>query len=1266
MRTLFFALCILGVNFTFCRCLLSITWDGHSEITQLKDLCIQTTLVADGRPQAAIVAPMDGRYDEAVRTVQQAIKRCAGSELPIVGDDSGDPQALLADRSFIALGNMSTSRFVDTLYRHWYTFLDLRYPGAGGWGVRSLHNPYGTGHNVILLGDSDDEGVAEAARQFAADLKPRDPLSVGWLMKVQLGEGMQLPETSETLYAWRDNRRLDAKGNEVPRTIYGWNPISVQAALYYMTGQEEYLREFVRLALPDPDNVPKEILTHTAFHGMEHPLVENTHYRAHLMDPIWDLIEESPLLADEVRLKITNELRAHQNRIDAEDDWLPTQGAGRHGLYDALCIYTGSRYFAKYYPAPRWQKRLSNLRRFFSWWLKHPTWVASDSLFWLNTFAEPVLEYFLMADPDAFVNSGAARTMMSGLEILWTGMDDEESNRYQSIGLMHKAAYLLKDGRYVYMARKAGYDFGLFRIGQSWWPDPDLKIEPPLDRVGVISVMSLAEPLAQRVQAPFDAQQGYQFLSYRTGVGPDDGFMLLDGYNGGGRNPHHVSALKLLRNTGRLLLSGYGNQVVILRDGMVEGHVARAARLDASVALCGLAYVRSVVPDAAYSEWKRDILWVDDHYTLVADTVTASEGGKFEITCQWEPMDQARLSQDDSRWAQLSDSNRTTVVCAQPISLSVASGQLRQTSNEELRAGESQTLISVIYGDSDEGRFDYRLQPVGERAALISGKEAALFTAGRFAMEGLDVDAWVGHFSSDRISIFEGLRISGEKVLAEATAPMSLVWDLDEGKLALECSQDTALSLAVTKGAHLRLDGREMDAQSDKDTISLQLGAGSHVITGAAPREGVARTIAAALAAFAGAQAPETPSAESGIAAVEWPPTWETDLRSSVTHIEIIDAGAGGQATIWSATEAPALSLMAADGELMRTIDLPAKLNALVWADFKPAHTTPRNRQDVIAVAGGDDDLLRAFSASGDVLWEGESKVSDHFKMGDRYEAPWFTDPAVKYGILSLMVADVTGSGQAEIVLGRASTIEYWSLDGELIARVPAKWGDCADLALLETEKGPRVLAGTFFSGYDSPIILDAERKVIARGYYVLPEGSTRMMAWMQRGIVALHAVDLDDDGTQEVVVARSGHWNDVRVFNNNGSKCLWQRSFGPSYPRSRFIGDLAVGDLDGDAALEVAAGLANGWTCCFDADGTPLWTRKFTSPVTRMLALSGHLVVGFENGRVALLDAKGETIKAAEFGSAITSMISTERRWPGEPLILAGTKSGKIAALTL
>ena len=321
-----------------------------------------------------------------------------------------------------------------------------------------------------------------------------------------------------------------------------------------------------------------------------------------------------------------------------------------------------------------------------------------------------------------------------------------------------------------------------------------------------------------------------------------------------------------------------------------------------------------------------------------------------------------------------------------------------------------------------------------------------------------------------------------------------------------------------------------------------------------------------------------------------------------------------------------------------------------------------------MAVAGADDDRLRAFSPSGDLLWEAESTVAESYKVGDRYQAPWFTDPQQKHGIRSLMIADVTGAGQPEIVLGRPSTVEYWGLDGKLNERLPVNWGDCTELALLAHPDGPRVLVGKFFAGIDGISLLNTERKVIGNSAYLgVPAGATRMSAWMQRGTVALQTVDLDGDEAQEIVVGRSGNWNDVRAYDLAG-KCLWQRSFGPARSRSHFVRDVAVADLAGDEPLEVACGMANGWVCCFDATGAVLWTRKFPSAVTKLTAAAGQLVVGLQSGQVVLLNEAGDTVKAAELGSPVTALTSTEGRWiwMTDPMVLAGTEAGKLVALPL
>ena len=169
---------------------------ADGEITQLKDLYLDTDLVTDGRPQAVIAAPPGDRYQAAVDVLQDAVQTRSGTRLPLLRDagQTAGAEELLATQNVIALGNMATNPFIEKLYLQWYSQLDLKYPGKGGHVLRSLHNPYATGHNVILLGGSDDAGVSQAADTFCAELDAGDLLQVGWLMKVELGDGIIPPD----------------------------------------------------------------------------------------------------------------------------------------------------------------------------------------------------------------------------------------------------------------------------------------------------------------------------------------------------------------------------------------------------------------------------------------------------------------------------------------------------------------------------------------------------------------------------------------------------------------------------------------------------------------------------------------------------------------------------------------------------------------------------------------------------------------------------------------------------------------------------------------------------------------------------------------------------------------------------------------------------------------------------------------------------------------------------------------------------------------
>ena len=604
-------------------------------------------------PLSVIIIPQDRRYEKEAQVLQDAFEKLGGARVPVLYDDEGTPEELLSGRSIIVLGNMASSRFIRTLYEQWYAFLDLKYPGPGGSVVRTLHDPYATGHNIILLGGSDDAGVRQAVHEFIDELDDSRPLYVGSLMKIRLGKGIVPPAPGNPVYSWDDSWRINAKGKSTgypPSTYFGWNPISANATLYYMTGRQEYLDQFLRLALPNAADIPAEIKA-ASLEGtpgkpaLLHPIAYWHHYTSHIFPLIWDLIEDSPGITQQQREAITNDLLAHTHLMYQNFNRLnkggKAKGLSRHGLYYALNLYTASRYFNKRQPGQQWAKHLDAVKKAMAWWLQEPTWGELDTVQWINTSIEPVFTYYTLAGYKDFIDSGVAEKLMAALDTLWQGYPNETSNMFQSISLMNKAAWLLHDDRYAWLAQQAGYDFDQFRIGQSWWP---AHIPEDFSPTESFSIIPTSKSVRKKYASSIDAARGFQFLTWRSGYGPDEDCLMLDGLDQGGRHPHHVAALTYLRHKNHPLISGDENQLFVLRDGLSGNHVPMAAALDQSLQLGDAAYIRTTVPDGPFATWQRHILHLPDNNTLVADKVIAKEHGDYELLRQWKTVGRSESS----------------------------------------------------------------------------------------------------------------------------------------------------------------------------------------------------------------------------------------------------------------------------------------------------------------------------------------------------------------------------------------------------------------------------------------------------------------------------------------------------------------------------------------------------------------------------------------------------------------------------------------------
>jgi len=1222
-------------------------------IAQLKDLHIDTVLVARGKPRAVIVAPPGDRYAAAVATVQAAIRRHTGLTLP-VNRAARRPEQLLERTNVIALGNMATNPFIEHMYRQWYVLLDLKYPGKGGHVVRSCHNPYGTGHNVIWLGGSDDAGVDQAAKTFAGLLTPGEPLKVGWLMKIRLGEGLTPPRINAEgtgwdsyTHTWRDSwRKLGSRElGYGPASVFGWNPISVAGVLYYMTGEPSHLEYYKRLAMPDPDNVPGALRRHGIFKDPMDPLVKTSHYHTHIMNLVWDLIEESPLFSDRERLFITNKLVQQQNHYDPDDT--NKGGSGRHGRWHGICIYTGSRYFAKYYPAPRWQKRMANVRAGYRAAFKS-VGHGSDTVYFIATYLEPVFEFFMLDGPDEFVSNGTARLLMDGLEAMWSGKRDEWSTSNVSLSLLNEAAYLLKDGRYIWLRRKLEFDTDVFRIGQSFWPPPDLAVRPPTDLVGRISVRPLPQYDWHAAHKAFDPDEGFRFLSYRTGLGGADDFFLLDGFYGKGRHPYHVNALYALRMSGATLLSrGFGNHVNVRCNGIVEDDAARGTALKKAVALDGVAYVATHVPNMPFSAWARHLLYVDGAYLFVLDEVTARADGTFDIKSGWY----LRGTPDPGlrRKRRISMKEGATVCCAQNVYMG-SSG--RQAWTGDLREGESFALNNLLHTTGGDRQGLLSIDPLGKRANLVRGARTAFVGIGLFSSGQLTVDAAIANVSSNDIFLVDATRLAcGGRTVFQSDKPVSVRWRLDGGQLTVQAHEPTRITLAAAQGKR------------------LAVGPGKQALGAIPPVAGLRSTIARALTGLANAVKPDAASADERAPTVDWQPRWTAKVEGSVTDIRL--AMHSSPRRVWVITKGTKpgpkggkdqdvcrLALLATDGTVLGTHEYDTPTLQL-WA---AADGTQAASFSALVVAGYGDETIRAYAANGRELWRQKSEVHESWRDGKKYKAPWFSDPRVVKRPGGLQAGDFWGDGKPVIAVGRPSTVAFRDLSGKLLKRWPVKYGRVGAFApcMKRGEENGKPRPPWFLAGYGAVSAFDPNyRKLNGSGWYCAAR--IKMGAWLQAELSHLVVADLDNNGIDEVIIGQSGHWNEIDVYSSEvrgWKKWLWRRYFGPGYPMSRTLRAVLALDVTGDGNKEIVAGLDNGWLCVLDHKGEPVWQKKFRGGVLSVCATGepGTLAVGCGNGMLYLLGRDGTTLRTGKLAKGVEVVRSENHA------VVAGTHAGEVA----
>ena len=1327
-------------------------------IDVVKQLCAATPLVAGDGTTVRICCPQ-GRYEESAKLLRQAIRMKTQISVPRVGDAPPVDGPLLTTHT-ILLGNRSTNRLLSVLYDHHFALVDLRYPGTGGYVVRSLHNPFGNGCNAIILGGSDDAGVAAAAHKLAERIKtlPDANAAFGWILDVRLGTEVALPqcvrevriEELPSIRFWSASRGYDGP------FFFGWNFVSKAMALYALTGDERWGRQVMKLAYPDAETVARldKVRGVAPLATIRNPIEGKGHYDMHYMILYWDLIEESPVFTDAQRLRITRSLAKQLDCLGGGRPYVwtgpnKTCPGDRHGLWHATCLYCLARYFNRDYPSRVWAHALQSVHWHYQS-LEESAWLGShnDHLFWYTSYFEPLTLYLILSGRRPGFDNGNALGAYSTQDIVYTGQLTDWGLKTSSIAYLAQMEHITGDGKWLHYRNRTGVDTDCFRIGQSFAPGKELKPRPPTELCNRWTIHRMPEPMWRARGRPLPLEQAFLWGSYRSETDELGDYALLKGHNGAGRYPYHTAVLLELRLNGTTLLKGFGTQVLSSADGMVEPRVAMNAALPYADVLGQTAAYRTSVPDLAYCSWDRTVIARRERFAVFFDKFSfRAEATNMRLRTGWstcrgrwdaaahraviEGLRDRRPAQNERRLRALD------AVCTHSLENATADQFVRLDSHDEvlLRCNTPGNWVEMpftlaepfqgeicvlLFNDRRRGQLRFELdgEPVGKLYnhyssiqnegrpsigihPLAAGPHRLRVTAAEFVPHSSE-QCWIGlrgillrdgavAVSVPRTTyelipaapvcmatapelrmVWEGPTKPGDKrtnIYLLAPRPAASVSSLRCVQLGADCAalalphpalavsgptDEITAAVALLEPQHLfaraatKIAVGALRISSDKPVdLDWDIGEGSLHVACAEPVElrvsqddgesltlepgrhhlqrRLSKPAADSLADFlrncldsATAAAPRPSASVSAEEATQLPDlvpvlTCQTGARNATTLIPLPGLGVAE----FAAATGNIVLLLDATGRQVRKLELKSKVTALHWWQAQG-----------LLLAGCEDETVHAFAVDGGLSWSFQSQMAPEARQR---MASYWDYPGI-HGLGSGRLLDDTG----QCFVGSSCTIEILGADGTLVRRLPAFWGNFSQFAVIENNKGRRLLAARNLTGHSGLHVVDPETFTVSKSFNAVPPGHTHVGGWRRFNRAKIIVAPFAGDGQLQVACDVNGVWNRLGVWDGNG-KPLHSAPFGSGQgvrPRDN-IRDWEITDLDADGRSEFLVVLRSGTLLALDCQCRKIWALALPGTprelvVTTPIGAAPTMFVGCDDASVIGVNAAGKVVGKA------------------------------------
>lgn len=1183
---------------------------SFAEVTAAKPRYLQTTLVEGGEPRAVIVRPADNAWQDPAAQLQDAIRRATGARVPVVSEDEISDDEL-ADTHAIILGSVVNNRRLLYLYSHGYLFADDFYPGEGGYEVRVVHDPWGTGKNVLAIGASTPAGAKLGIEELAAQMPAGPTWTLGPLCAVKLtGPAQRLYGnrfTTEPDDAWLAGQQRNAEAG-LRAGVHGglFSQAAGVGASYQLTQKEGYARAFVWLIKRAKAHRDTNPPTYGGPWGMD------SDFQVYRVLPAWDVVEECPALTDGERLEVTRILFQWVTEAcapKASGTVGNNQVRHNHQTFPALgCYYTGD-YLTKYYHAGEGEQWLKIADACFSaqeqafkaqedcngyqWLTLYHTMLYAlakpDFTFFENDNVRRLADYAIMCMDNfgysvTYGDTGAYYGWWSEMPFLWG------------------AEWFYRDGRYAWALERKVERSG--RWGLSEFTTRGVPVEPH-DLIGVMGF-----PLDPRWHAFFRVstplEQCVDKVVFRESFDPQDQYLLLDGITIGGHKHYDGNAISRLCDNGRIWLADasymdalpkYHATVIALRNG-------RSAPLPD---MCALEHLRdmpqvgfseTVLRDYAGVDWHRNIIWRKGKWFVMADELQAREAGDYSFRVLWPTVGKVTLEPDgmDVEQAGQHCAIRMTPNLRFTLSEDAEYGSnwrgyefiedevvctLTGIWNGHLEAGEQVTLFTLLHA-SGEQVSPLRLTPVAPHGVAISGGDDPPTVVAVGGPDNLmplrDVGTSTGHALLVEPGLLAGLDISA----------------LEYQGMTVKFPGGQDLQMALGQGDVLSWQA----GRSAQPSVSFTR---DHIDEVAMMRDALVRGYIEQ--AIAAAPRPQPPTPAGG----EAPPLQQIWSLREMLDCYLLTGNKGA----FEAVNA---------GLQMSCLPAPLPRNVFSSEDAPPTNTLDNITDGVL------------LQTDGGVMWDDDQTVTIELSFDHVYDLKaivlkqWFATSSSKGKLFQLQRAVIEASDDG-FRDDRRQIVDYTDTEDHGNWGAPGHGPHAYRFEDLNTHA--RSLRLTLTPRPGTAIYL-AELEVWGNR-----EGLELDAAAMaERGLPVhtfadLAAADIDGDGAQEIIAGSSN--GKVYLIDGDG-QIIWKRDTAGA------VNAVCAADLEGNGRAAIIAGTDAATVEAFSAAGEPLWKyeiERYKNPGRVRDVFTARLtgdarqavIVSADSWRYYALDAGGKLL---------------------------------------